>query len=54
LRLRIVKVAPGDTVDKLASRMAVADRQVDQFRALNGIGAGDRLKAGSEVKMVVE
>jgi predicted Zn-dependent protease len=54
LRLRIVKVAPGDTVDKLASRMAVSDRQVDQFRVLNGLDAGDRLKPGSEVKIVVE
>ena len=54
LRLRVVKVAPGDTVEKLASRMAVADRQVEQFRVLNGIESGDRLKPGSEVKVVVE
>ncbi|MGA8614421.1 MAG: M48 family metalloprotease [Xanthobacteraceae bacterium] len=54
LRLRVVKVAPGDTVDRLASRMAVSDRQVEQFRVLNGLDAGERLKAGSEVKIVVE
>ena len=54
LRLRVVKVAPGDTVDKLASRMAVSDRQVEQFRVLNGLDPSDRLKPGSEVKIVVE
>ena len=54
LRLRVVKVAPGDTVEKLASRMAVSDRQVEQFRVLNGLDAGDRLKPGSEVKIAVE
>jgi predicted Zn-dependent protease len=54
LRLQIVTVAPGDTVDKLASRMAVADRATDRFRVLNGLEPGDRLKPGSKVKIVVE
>ena len=54
LRLRIVKVAPGDTVEKLASRMAVPDRAVDRFRVLNGLEPGERLKPGREVKIVVE
>ncbi len=54
LRLQVVTVGPGDTVDKLASRMAVADRQVERFRVLNGLEPGDRLKSGSEVKIVVE
>ena len=54
LRLQVVTVGPGDTVDKLAGRMAVADRQVERFRVLNGLEAGDRLKSGSEVKIVVE
>jgi len=54
LRLKIVKVGPGDTVERLAGRMAVADRQVERFRVLNGLDAGDRLKPGSEVKIVVE
>jgi predicted Zn-dependent protease len=49
-----VKVGPGDTVDKLAARMAVADRQTERFRVLNGLDPGDRLKLGSEVKIVVE
>jgi predicted Zn-dependent protease len=54
LHVKIVKVAPGDTVDKLAGRMATSDRAVDRFRVLNGLEAGDRVKAGSEVKIVVD
>src|SRR5579863_2533510 len=54
LRLQVVTVAPGDTVEKLATRMAVADRQVERFRTLNGLEPGERLKSGSEVKIVVE
>ena len=54
LRLRIVTVAPGDTVEKLASKMAAADRAVERFRVLNGLDAGDTLKPGSQMKIVVE
>ena len=54
LRLQIVKVAPGDTVEKLASRMAVGDRAAERFRVLNGLDPSDRLKPGGEVKIVVE
>ena len=54
LRLQVVTVAPSDTVEKLATRMAVADHQVERFRVLNGLEPGDRVKPGSEVKIVVE
>jgi predicted Zn-dependent protease len=54
LRLQVLTVGPGDTVEKLATRMAIADRQVERFRVLNGLEPGDRLKSGSEVKIVVE
>jgi predicted Zn-dependent protease len=54
LRLRIVTVAPGDTVEKLAGKMPLADRALDRFRVLNGLDPGDKLKPGSEVKIVVE
>ena len=54
LRLRIVTVAPGDTVEKLASKMAVPDRAVERFRVLNGLDPGYTLKPGSEMKIVVE
>jgi predicted Zn-dependent protease len=49
-----VTVSSGDTVEKLAGKMAVADRALDRFRVLNGLDPGDRLKPGSEVKIVVE
>jgi predicted Zn-dependent protease len=54
LHLMVVKVAPGDTVEKLASRMAVTDRAVERFRVLNGLNPGDKLKPGGEAKIVVE
>jgi predicted Zn-dependent protease len=54
LRLKIVTVRPGDTVERLASRMALIDRQVERFRVLNGLEAGERLKPGEQVKIVVE
>ncbi len=54
LRLQLVTVAPGDTVEKLASRMALADHAAEHFRVLNGLEPGDRLKPGSAVKIVVE
>jgi predicted Zn-dependent protease len=54
LHLMVVQVAPGDTVEKLASRMAVPDHAVERFRVLNGLDPADRLKAGGEVKIVVE
>jgi predicted Zn-dependent protease len=54
LRLQVVTVAPGDTVEKLAGKMAAADHAVERFRALNGLDPGDRLKPGSQVKVVVE
>jgi predicted Zn-dependent protease len=54
LRLKIVTVKPGDTVERLASRMAMIDRQVERFRVLNGIDASERLKPGEQVKIIVE
>ena len=54
LHLKVVKVAPGDTVGKLASRMAVPDRPMDRFRVLNGLDPAANLEPGSEVKLVVE
>jgi len=47
-------VRAGDTVERLASRMALIDRQVERFRVLNGLEPGDRVKAGEQVKIVVE
>lgn len=54
LRLKIVTVRAGDTPEKLAQRMAVADHPLQRFLVLNGLSAGDRLKPGEKVKIVVE
>jgi predicted Zn-dependent protease len=54
LHLKIVTVAPGDTVERLASRMAMHDRAVERFRILNGLGANERVNPGDQVKLVVE
>ncbi len=54
LRLRIVTVRAGDSVEKLAGRMAYHDRQVERFRVLNGLDAKDKLTPGDQVKIVVE
>ena len=54
LRLKSVTVGPNDNVERLASRMVVADRPVERFRVLNGLDPGDKLKAGDKVKIVVE
>jgi len=54
LRLRVVTVAPGDTQERLAGRMAVADRALDRFRVLNGLSAAEKLKPGNPIKIVSE
>jgi len=54
LRLKIIKAGPNDSVESLASRMALIDRQVERFRVLNGLDAADRLKPGDVVKIIVE
>jgi predicted Zn-dependent protease len=54
LRLKIVTVGPGDTVQKLASRMAVSDRQVERFRIINGLAPGQQVKPGDLVKIAAE
>jgi predicted Zn-dependent protease len=54
LRIKIITVKPGETVEGLARRMALIDRQAERFRVLPGLAPGDRLKAGEQVKIVVE
>jgi predicted Zn-dependent protease len=53
-RLKIVRVAPGNTVESLARRMAVPDRKVELFRVLNGLSPSGTIKPGDRVKLVVE
>jgi predicted Zn-dependent protease len=54
LRIKLVEVKRGDTVERFARRMAVGDRPVERFRVLNGLGEKDRVKPGDLVKVVVE
>jgi predicted Zn-dependent protease len=54
LRLKVLTVAAGETVEQLAGRMAVSDHKVERFRILNGLEAGQRLSPGDVVKIVVE
>jgi predicted Zn-dependent protease len=54
LRLKVVSVAPGDTVEKFATQMAVVDRPAERFRVLNGLAASEQVKAGDQVKIVIE
>ena len=44
----------GDTVEKMAERMAVNDHPMERFLVLNGLEASDRLKPGDRIKIVVE
>jgi predicted Zn-dependent protease len=54
LRLKVVTVGPTDTVEKLASRMAVVSHPLDRFRVLNGLEPGQALKPGDRAKVVIE
>ncbi|MGA7490516.1 MAG: M48 family metalloprotease [Xanthobacteraceae bacterium] len=54
LHLKIWIVEPGETVERLAGRMALADHQIARFRTLNGLGPDDRVNPGDQVKIVVE
>jgi predicted Zn-dependent protease len=54
LRLRIVTVGPGDTVERLANRMANVERPLERFRVLNGLGPTDRIRPGDQVKVITE
>jgi predicted Zn-dependent protease len=49
----VVTVAPGDTVQSLAARMAYRDFKLDRFLSLNGLAANSRLAPGQKVKLVV-
>ena len=54
LRLRVVEVAPDDTVESLSARMPFNDFRTERFRVLNGLRSGERLRPGQLVKIVTE
>ena len=51
--IHVVTVAPGDTIQSLASRMAYRDFKIDRFLTLNNLPANGRLLPGQKVKLVV-
>jgi predicted Zn-dependent protease len=54
LRIRVITVQPGDTVESLSHRMSGVDRPMDRFRILNGLDARATLKPRERVKIVVD
>ena len=53
LRIKMVAVRPGDTVERFAGNMAT-DRPLERFLVLNGFSQGQTLRPGDHVKVVVE
>ena len=54
LRVKVINVQPGDTVESLSHRMAGVDRPAERFRILNGLEAHAQVKARDRVKIVVD
>jgi predicted Zn-dependent protease len=53
LRLKVVKVQAGDTVESLSTRIPL-DHPVERFQVLNGLDPDEQVKAGDLVKIIVE
>jgi len=51
--IHVVTVAPGDTMQSLASRMAYRDFRLERFLSLNGLAPNSRLLPGQKVKLVI-
>jgi predicted Zn-dependent protease len=54
LRIKVVSVGIGDTIDSMARRMATPDKKRERFLVLNGLNTGEALVPGAQVKIVVE
>src|ERR1700694_4179206 len=54
LRIKVITVQPGDTVESLSHRMAGIDRPAERFRILNGLDAHAQVKVRDLVKIVVD
>lgn len=53
-RIRLHRVAPGDSIASLSARMAMPDHKEDWFRTLNGLKPGERPPTGETVKIVAQ
>jgi predicted Zn-dependent protease len=54
LRIKVITVQPGDTVESLSHRMAGVDHSTERFRMLNGLDAHAQVKVRDRVKIVVD
>ncbi|MGY8997830.1 MAG: M48 family metalloprotease [Alphaproteobacteria bacterium] len=54
LRIRVVEVRNGDTIDSLSRRMDIAELPRDHFMVLNDIGSNADLQPGMLVKLIQE
>ncbi|MBY0381579.1 MAG: M48 family metalloprotease [Xanthobacteraceae bacterium] len=54
LRVKVIQVKSGDTVESLARRMQGVDHPVDRFRILNGLDIRGALKPNERVKIVID
>jgi predicted Zn-dependent protease len=54
LRIKVITVQPGDTVESLSHRMAGVDHPAERFRILNGLEAHAQVKVRDLVKIVVD
>jgi predicted Zn-dependent protease len=54
LRIKVITVQPGDTVESLSHRMAGVDHPMERFRMLNGLDAHAQIKVRDRVKIVVD
>ena len=54
LHLKVVRVKPGETADRLADQMSGVDRKTELFRVLNGLGPGEQPEANKLVKLVTD
>jgi predicted Zn-dependent protease len=52
LRLKVVTVKAGDSVDSLAARLPFNSYRVQRFEVLNGLHDGEQVKPGQMVKLV--
>jgi predicted Zn-dependent protease len=54
LRIKVITVQPGDTVESLSHRMDGVDHPTERFRMLNGLDAHAQVKVRDRVKIVVD
>ncbi|MEO3389107.1 M48 family metalloprotease [Mesorhizobium sp. CAU 1741] len=54
LRVRVVRVEPGQTIATLAAQMEGVDGKLDVFRLINALSPGATVSAGQRVKIITD